>query len=134
MAVRTVGACRIRTVAASPTRNQARSNRSRSIVPAAARTLPWPRRGRMSAIGSGSTNTSATERSGTAELTGVSVRMAKRVKQMPQDRGFVLFDVVFEDGTRASNRRVPIEILSGLDGDEPARVYRAAGGRDRGEG
>ena len=49
--------------------------------------------------------------------------MAKRVKQMPQDRGFVLFDVVFEDGTRASNRRVPIEILSGLDGDEPARPF-----------
>ncbi len=47
--------------------------------------------------------------------------MAKRVKQMPQDRGFVLFDVVFEDGSRASNRRVPMEILGGLDGDQPAR-------------
>jgi hypothetical protein len=47
--------------------------------------------------------------------------MAKRVKQYPQDRGTVLFDVVFEDGSRASNRRVPMEILGGLDGDEPAR-------------
>jgi hypothetical protein len=47
--------------------------------------------------------------------------MAKRVKQLPQDRGFVLFAVVFEDGSRASNRRVPMEILSGLDGDQPAR-------------
>jgi hypothetical protein len=47
--------------------------------------------------------------------------MAKRVKQLPQDRGFVLFDVVFEDGSRASNRRVPMEILGGLDGDQPAR-------------
>jgi len=47
--------------------------------------------------------------------------MAKRVKQYPQDRGFVLFDVVFEDGSRASNRRVPMEILGGLDGDQPAR-------------
>lgn len=47
--------------------------------------------------------------------------MAKRAKQLPQDRGFVLFDVVFEDGSRASNRRVPIEILGGLDGDQPAR-------------
>ncbi|GJE13287.1 hypothetical protein [Methylobacterium longum] len=47
--------------------------------------------------------------------------MAKRVKQQPQDRGSVLFDVVFEDGSRASNRRVPMEILGGLDGDEPAR-------------
>ena len=47
--------------------------------------------------------------------------MAKRVKQYPQDRGLILFDVVFEDGSRASNRRVPMEILGGLDGDEPAR-------------
>lgn len=43
------------------------------------------------------------------------------MKQLPQDRGFVLFDVVFEDGSRASNRRVPMEILGGLDGDQPAR-------------
>ena len=47
--------------------------------------------------------------------------MAKRVKQLPQDRGTVLFDVVFEDGSRASNRRVPMDILGGLDGDQPAR-------------
>ncbi|MCJ2121347.1 hypothetical protein [Methylobacterium sp. J-077] len=47
--------------------------------------------------------------------------MAKRTKQLPQGRGTVLFDVVFEDGSRASNRRVPMEILSGLDGDQPAR-------------
>ncbi len=47
--------------------------------------------------------------------------MAKRVKSIPQDRGTILFDVVFEDGSRASNRRVPMEILGGLDGDDPAR-------------
>ena len=46
--------------------------------------------------------------------------MAKRARQLPQDRGSVLFDVVFEDGSRASNRRVPMEILGGLDGDQPA--------------
>ncbi len=33
----------------------------------------------------------------------------------------MLFDVAYEDGSRASNRRVPIEILGGLDGDKPAR-------------
>ena len=48
--------------------------------------------------------------------------MSKRVRQLPQDRGFILFDVVFEDGSRASNRRVPMEILGGLDGDDPARA------------
>jgi hypothetical protein len=34
---------------------------------------------------------------------------------------FVLFDVVYEDGSQRSNRRVPAELLGGLDGDEPAR-------------
>jgi len=33
---------------------------------------------------------------------------------------FVLFNVLYEDGTVTSNRRVPGEILGGLDGDEPA--------------
>jgi hypothetical protein len=47
--------------------------------------------------------------------------MAKRTKLLPQERGSILFDVVFEDGSRASNRRVPMEILGGLDGDQPAR-------------
>jgi len=35
---------------------------------------------------------------------------------------FTLFDVLYEDGTRRSNRRVPTELLGGLDGDEPART------------
>jgi hypothetical protein len=48
--------------------------------------------------------------------------MSKRVKQLPQERGSVLFDVVYEDGSRKSNRRVPMDILGGLDGDEPARL------------
>jgi hypothetical protein len=49
--------------------------------------------------------------------------MAKRIKSLPKVQGFVLFDVVYADGGRASNRRVPAEILSGLDGDEPARQF-----------
>ena len=36
--------------------------------------------------------------------------------------GFVLFDVLYEDGTQRSNRRVPSDILGGLDGDAPARA------------
>ena len=47
--------------------------------------------------------------------------MAKRTKSKPLERGSVLFDVVYEDGSQASNRRVPMELLGGLDGDEPAR-------------
>jgi len=34
---------------------------------------------------------------------------------------FALFDVFYEDGTRSSNRKVPISALGGLDGDAPAR-------------
>ena len=34
---------------------------------------------------------------------------------------FVLFNVVYEDGSQRSNRKVPAELLGGLDGDEPAR-------------
>lgn len=36
------------------------------------------------------------------------------------ESSFVMFDVVYEDGTVRSNRRVPAHILGGLDGDTPA--------------
>jgi hypothetical protein len=35
---------------------------------------------------------------------------------------FVLFNVVYEDGTQRSNRKVPADLLGGLDGDEPAKT------------
>jgi hypothetical protein len=35
---------------------------------------------------------------------------------------FALFDVFYEDGSQRSNRRVPSDILGGLDGDDPARA------------
>ncbi len=34
---------------------------------------------------------------------------------------FVMFDVMYEDGSKSSNRKVPTLALGGLDGDEPAR-------------
>ncbi len=40
-----------------------------------------------------------------------------------QNSEFVLFDVVYEDGTQRSNRKVPRALLGGLDGDEPARTF-----------
>ena len=36
---------------------------------------------------------------------------------------FVFFDVIYEDGSQRSNRRVPAEILGGLERDEPARGF-----------
>ena len=44
-----------------------------------------------------------------------------RKKSKPLDAEFVMFDVLYVDGSRRSNRRVPTAILGGLDGDEPAR-------------
>jgi len=35
---------------------------------------------------------------------------------------FVMFDVIYEDGSQRSNRRVDANLLGGLDGDEPARA------------
>ncbi len=41
-----------------------------------------------------------------------------------------MFDVVYEDGTRSSNRKVSASALAGLDGDEPARGIVEAQDRD----
>ncbi len=35
---------------------------------------------------------------------------------------FVLFDVIYEDGSQRSNRRVPGEVLGGLEGDAAAKA------------
>jgi hypothetical protein len=43
---------------------------------------------------------------------------------------YVLFDVIYEDGSQRSNRRVPAEALGGLDGDEPARAIIEAQDRE----
>ena len=48
--------------------------------------------------------------------------MAKKPGTNPKGE-YVFFDVVYEDGSQRSNRRVPAEILGGLDKDEPARGY-----------
>jgi hypothetical protein len=36
---------------------------------------------------------------------------------------FVMFDVIYEDGTQRSNRKVPRALLGGLDGDKPAHGF-----------
>ena len=43
---------------------------------------------------------------------------------------FAFFNVVYEDDSHRSNRRVPTELLGGLDGDEPARAYILAQDRE----
>ena len=45
--------------------------------------------------------------------------MAKKPGTNPKGE-FVFFDVVYEDGSQRSNRRVPAELLGGLEKDAPA--------------
>ena len=47
--------------------------------------------------------------------------MARRKPKV--EKGHVLFDGVYQDGARTSNRKVPATELGGLDGDDPARGY-----------
>jgi hypothetical protein len=46
---------------------------------------------------------------------------------MPRKPGlnseFVMFDVVYEDGSLRSNRKVPRALLGGVDGDKPAHGF-----------
>ncbi|HTV29864.1 MAG TPA: hypothetical protein VMF32_19010 [Xanthobacteraceae bacterium] len=46
---------------------------------------------------------------------------------MPRKPGlnseFVMFDVVYEDGTQRSNRKVPRALTGGIDGDKPAHEF-----------
>ena len=42
---------------------------------------------------------------------------ARRVEE------FILFDVLYEDASRTSNRKVPGSKLGGVDGDLPAKTY-----------
>lgn len=48
--------------------------------------------------------------------------MAKKPGTNPKGE-FAFFNVLYEDGSQRSNRRVPADILGGFDGDEPARGY-----------
>jgi hypothetical protein len=44
-----------------------------------------------------------------------------RSNKKPKVDGFVLFDVIYQDGSLSSNRKVARADLSGLDGDDPAK-------------
>jgi hypothetical protein len=58
---------------------------------------------------------------------------ARRIT-MPRKPGlnseFVMFDVLYEDGTQRSNRKVPRALTGGLDGDKPAHGFLIEQDRD----
>jgi hypothetical protein len=53
---------------------------------------------------------------------------------MPRKPGlnseFVMFDVIYEDGTQRSNRKVPRTLTGGIDGDKPAHEFLIEQDRD----
>lgn len=51
-------------------------------------------------------------------------------KKQTAANGFVLFDVLYQDGTQTSNRKVPSDTVDGLDGDAPARAFIEAQDRE----
>src|SRR5271165_715405 len=53
---------------------------------------------------------------------GKRLQETKMARKPATRAEFVLFDVVYEDGSRRSNRRVPSASLGGLDGDAAARA------------
>jgi hypothetical protein len=55
-------------------------------------------------------------------LIGDKPPMPKKPGTNPKGE-FAFFNVLYEDDSMRSNRRVPSELLGGLDGDEPARGY-----------
>ncbi len=55
--------------------------------------------------------------------------MAKKPGTNPKGE-FAFFDVIYEDGSQRSNRRVPSELLGGLEGDDPALGFIMEQDRD----
>jgi hypothetical protein len=58
---------------------------------------------------------------------------ARRIK-MPRKPGknseYIMFDVVYEDGTLRSNRKVPRALIGGYEGDKPAHGFLIEQDRD----
>jgi hypothetical protein len=60
-----------------------------------------------------------------------TMRRSENMARKPGSKSeFVLFDVLYEDNAQRSNRRVPKEILAGVDGDGPARPFLEAQDRE----
>ncbi|MBF0372601.1 MAG: hypothetical protein HQL38_12330 [Alphaproteobacteria bacterium] len=55
--------------------------------------------------------------------------MARKPKANPKAE-FLMFDVLYDDGSRSSNRRVPQADLDGLDVDDTARAIIEAQDRE----
>jgi hypothetical protein len=63
-----------------------------------------------------------------------ALRQQPREQAMPRKPGlnseFVMFDVLYEDGSQRSNRKVPRALTGGIDGDKPAYEFLIEQDRD----
>jgi hypothetical protein len=53
-----------------------------------------------------------------------------RMKRGATKASSVMFNIVYEDGTLSSNRKVPSDVLDGVDDDAAARAFIEAQDRD----
>jgi len=53
-----------------------------------------------------------------------------RMKRSADKQAPILFNVIYEDGTLSSNRKVPPDALNGFDDDGAARAFLEAQDRD----
>ena len=51
-------------------------------------------------------------------------------RKKSRETEFVMFNVLYEDGSQSSNRKVPADDVSGLEGDEPALAIIEAQDRE----
>ena len=51
-------------------------------------------------------------------------------RKKSRETEFVMFNVLYEDGSQSSNRKVPAGDVSGLEGDEPALAIIEAQDRE----
>ncbi|WP_298724876.1 hypothetical protein [uncultured Ferrovibrio sp.] len=57
--------------------------------------------------------------------------MAKTAKKkINPNATVIMFDVIYQDGTQTSNRRVPAELVSGFDSDDEVKAYIEAQDRE----
>src|SRR5262245_48710237 len=57
-------------------------------------------------------------------------RLMARRSTVRRVEEFILFDVLYEDGTRTSNRKVPGSELDTVEGDLPAKAFLEAQDRE----
>ena len=53
-----------------------------------------------------------------------------RMKRSADKQAHILFNVIYEDGSLSSNRKVPPDALNGFDDDAAARAFLEAQDRD----